>query len=52
MSFDDSFRKGRPSKMLRLTTSNLAFGLSRRFWELAVFDARLYIRVGRGDQPA
>ncbi len=27
-------------------------GLSRRFCELAVFDARLYIRVRRVDQPA
>jgi hypothetical protein len=27
-------------------------GLSRRFSELAVFDARLYIRVRRIDEPA
>jgi hypothetical protein len=29
----------------------IRFGLSRRFSELAVFDARLYIRVRRIDEP-
>ena len=27
-------------------------GLSRRFPELTVFDARLYVRVRRSDEPA
>jgi hypothetical protein len=52
MSFDGLFRKDRRSKILRLAPSRPVFGLSRRFCELAVFDARLYIRVGRVDQLA
>ena len=31
---------------------HIRVGLSRRFSELAVFDARLYIRVRRIDEPA
>jgi len=31
---------------------HIRFGLLRRFCELTVFDARLYIRVRRIDQPA
>jgi hypothetical protein len=31
---------------------HIRVGLSRRFCELAVFDARLYVRVRRVDQPA
>ena len=44
------------SKHYATIISNLAvrirLGLSRRFSELAVFDARLYIRVRRIDEPA
>ena len=52
MSFDDFFRKDRLNKRLHITASRLVFGPSRRFCELAVFDASLYIRVRRVDQPA
>jgi len=49
-------RKGCPSSAHDLYATCLAVhirvGLLRRFCELTVFDARLYIRVRRVDQPA
>jgi hypothetical protein len=48
--------RSRSANTMRLSFSNLAvrirLGLSRCFSELAVFDARLYIRVRRIDEPA
>ena len=41
--------------MLQIVTNlgvHIRVGLPRRFSELAVFDARLYIRVRRIDEPA
>jgi hypothetical protein len=43
MSFDDFFRKVRPNERLQITANGLVLGPSMHFFELAVFDARLYI---------
>ncbi len=53
-SFTSSLSKSR--QVSRHIVTNLAVhirvALPRRFSELAVFDARLYIRVRRIDEPA
>ena len=40
------------AKYHRSLAVHIRVGLPRRFSELAVFDARLYIRVRRIDEPA